>query len=57
MPKTHFSVLPPQNLVTLEKLKSRILMAGTKTLPVSEVTASAGVVNASIWLKTRKGLS
>ena len=31
----------PQNLVTLEKWKSRRMTAGTNILPVSEVTASA----------------
>ena len=46
-----------QNLVTLEKLKSRSVIAGTRSLPVSDVIASAGLVKASIRLKARRGLS
>ncbi len=46
-----------QNLVTLEKLKSLRVIAGTRNLPVSDVMASAGLVKASIRLKARKGLS
>jgi len=41
-----------QNLVTLEKLKSLSVIAGTRSLLVSDVMASAGLVNASIRLKT-----
>ena len=46
-----------QNRVTLEKLKSWSVIAGTRSLPVSDVIASAGFVNASIRLKARRGLS
>ena len=46
-----------QNRVTLEKLKSWSVIAGTRSLPVSEVIASAGLVYAAIRLKTRRGLS
>lgn len=46
-----------QNRVTLEKLKSRSVIAGTRSLPVSDVIASAGLVKAAIRLKTRRGLS
>lgn len=46
-----------QNRVTLEKLKSWRIIAGTRSLPVSDVIASAGLVKASILLKARKGLS
>jgi len=46
-----------QNRVTLEKLKSRSVIAGTRNLPVSDVIASAGLVKASIRLNARSGLS
>ena len=46
-----------QNRVMLEKLKSRSVIAGTRSLPVSDVIASVGVVKAAIRLKTRRGLS
>lgn len=46
-----------QNRVTLEKLKSRSVIAGTRSLPVSDVIASAGLVKAAIRLKTCRGLS
>ena len=46
-----------QNRVTLEKLKSRSVIAGTRNLPVSDVMASAGLVKASTRLNTRRGLS
>ena len=46
-----------QNRVTLEKLKSRSVIAGTRSFPVSDVIASAGLVKASIRLKARRGLS
>ena len=46
-----------QNRVTLEKLKSWSVIAGTSNLPVSDVIASDGLVNAATWLKTRRGLS
>jgi hypothetical protein len=46
-----------QNRVMLEKLKSRSVIAGTRSLPVSDVIASAGFVKAAIRLKTRRGLS
>lgn len=46
-----------QNRVTLEKLKSRSVIAGTRNLPVSDVMASAGLVKASIRLNARSGLS
>src|SRR5256885_14148710 len=45
-----------QNRVTLEKLKSRSVIAGTRSLPVSDVIASTGLVKAAIRLKTRSGL-
>jgi hypothetical protein len=46
-----------QKRVTLEKLKSRSVIAGTRSLPVSDVIASAGLVKAAIRLKARRGLS
>ena len=46
-----------QNRVTLEKLKSLSVIAGTRNLPVSDVIASAGLVKASIRLNARSGLS
>ena len=46
-----------QKRVTLEKLKSWSVIAGTRNLPVSDVMASAGLVKAPIRLKTRSGLS
>jgi len=46
-----------QNRVTLEKLKSRSVIAGTRSLLVSDVIASTGFVKAAIRLKTRRGLS
>jgi hypothetical protein len=46
-----------QNRVTLEKLKSLSVIAGTRNLPVSDVIASAGLVKASIRVNARSGLS